>query len=72
MEDCAYFVVNKFRGKMVFINVTKNISIGRDRDGNSKPPCTKDIGISFKTDPISIGKARSDLIYNSEELGKNR
>jgi len=72
MADCAYSVVNKFRGKMVYINVMKNISIDCDCDGNAKPPCMKDIGILSSTDPVAIDKACLDLIYNSEEPGKKQ
>ena len=70
MADCAFSVVNKFRGKMVFINVMKNISIDCDCDGNAKPPCMKDIGILSSTDPVAIDKACLDLIYNSDDPGK--
>ena len=45
MADCAYSVFNKFRGKMAFINVTKNISIDCDCNGKALPPCMNDIGI---------------------------
>ena len=72
MTDCAYSVVNKFRGKMVFINVMKNISIDCDCDGKAKPPCMKDIGILSSTVPVAIDKACIDLIYNSEDPGKKQ
>ena len=72
MADCAFSVVNKFRGKMVFINVMKNISIDCDCDGKAKPPCMKDIGILSSTDPVAIDKACIDLIYNSEDPGKKQ
>ena len=70
MADAAFSVVNKFRGKMVFINVMKNISIDCDCDGNAKPPCMKDIGILASTDPVAIDKACLDLIYKSDDPGK--
>ena len=70
MADCAFSVVNKFRGKMVFINVMKNISIDCDCDGKAKPPCMKDIGMLSSTDPVAIDKACLDLIYNSDDPGK--
>ena len=70
MADCAYSVFNKFRGKMAFINVMKNISIDCDCDGNAKPPCMKDIGILASTDPVAIDKACLDLIYKSDDPGK--
>ena len=68
MADCAFSVVNKFRGKMVFINVMKNISIDCDCDGNAKPPCMKDIGILSSTDPVAIDKDCLDLIYKLKIL----
>ena len=70
MADAAYSVVNKLRGKIVFINVMKNISIDCDCDGKAKPPCMKDIGILSSTDPVAIDKACLDLIYNSDDPGK--
>ena len=70
MADCAFSVVNKFRGKMAFINVMKNISIDCDCDGNAKPPCMDDMGILASLDPVAIDKACLDLIYNSDQPGK--
>ena len=72
MADCAFSVVNKFKGKMVFINVMKNISIDCDCDGKAKPPCMKDIGILSSTDPVASDKACLDLIYNSDQPGKKQ
>ena len=72
MADCAFSVVNKFRGKMVFINVMKNISLDCDCDGNAQPPCMKDIGILFSTEPVAIDKACIDIIYNSDDPGKKQ
>ena len=72
MADCAFSVVNKFREKMVFINVMKNISLDCDCDGNAQPPCMKDIGILSSTDPVAIDKACIDIIYNSDDPGKKQ
>ena len=70
MADCAYSVVNRFKGKIVYINAMKNISIDCNCDVKAKPPCMKDIGILSSTDPVAIDKACLDLIYNSEDAGK--
>ena len=70
MADCAWSVVNKYKGKLCYLNVMKNISVDCDCDGNAKPPCMKDIGILASTDPVAIDKACLDLIYNSEDEGK--
>ena len=57
---------------MAFINVMKNISIDCDCDGNAKPPVMKDIGILSSTDPVALDKACLDLVYNSDDPGKDR
>ena len=72
MADCASSFVNKYKGKLCYINVMKNISIDCDCDGNAKAPCMKDIGILASTDPVAIDKACLDLVYNSEDPGKNQ
>ena len=70
MADSASSFVNKYKGKLVYINVMKNISVDCDCDGNARPPCMKDIGILSSTDPVAIDKAYLDLLYNSEDPGK--
>ena len=70
MADCASSFVNKYKGKLAYINVMKNISVDCDCDGNARPPCMKDIGILSSTDPVAIDKACLDLLYNSEDPGK--
>ena len=72
MADCAYSVFNKFRGKMAFINVMKNISIDCDCNGKALPPCMNDIGILSSLDPVAIDKACLDIIYNSNDQGKKQ
>lgn len=70
MADSAYSVVDYFKGNMVFINIMKNISKDCDCDGNASAPCMKDIGILASLDPIAIDQACLDLVYNSEDPGK--
>ena len=72
MADCASSFVNKYKGKLCFINVMKNISVDCDCDGNTTAPCMKDIGILASTDPVAIDKACVDIIYNSEDTEKNK
>ena len=72
MADCASSFVNRFKGKLCYINVMKNISVDCDCDGNARPPCMKDIGILASTDPVAIDQACLDLIYNSDEPGKKQ
>ena len=70
MADAASSVVAHFKGNMAFINVMKNISKDCDCDGNASAPCMKDIGILASLDPVAIDQASLDLVYNSEDPGK--
>lgn len=71
MADAASSVVAHFKGNMAFINVMKNISKDCDCDGNASAPCMKDIGILASLDPVAIDQASLDLVYNSEDPGKD-
>ena len=72
MADAAWSVVDFFKGNMAFINVMKNISLDCDCDKNAKKPVMKDIGILSSTDPVALDKACLDLIYNSDDNGKDQ
>ena len=72
MADAASSVVKYFQGNIAYINVMKNISIDCDCDGNASAPCMKDIGILASLDPIAIDQACLDLVYNSEDPGKDK
>lgn len=72
MADAASSVVKHFNGNMAFINVMMNISRDCDCDGNAEPPCMKDIGILSSLDPVAIDQACLDLVYNSNDPGKER
>ncbi len=71
MADAASSVVAHFKGNMAFINVMKNISKDCDCDGNASAPCMKDIGILASLDPVAVDQACLDLVYNSEDPGKD-
>lgn len=71
MADAASSVHEKFKDNVVYINVLANISKDCDCDSNAAAPSMKDIGILVSTDPVAIDKASIDLIYNSEDPGKD-
>ncbi|MCM1052995.1 MAG: DUF362 domain-containing protein [Ruminococcus sp.] len=71
MADSAASIIDYFKGNIVYINVMKNISKDCDCDGNASAPCMKDIGILASLDPIAIDQACLDLVYNSEDPGKD-
>ncbi len=70
MADAASSVVKHFDGNIAFINVMKNISKDCDCDGNASAPCMNDIGILSSLDPVAIDQACLDLVYSSDDRGK--
>ena len=72
MADAASSVVNYFNGNIVYINIMKNISIDCDCDGNASLPCMNDIGILASIDPVAVDQACLDLVYTSNDLGKEK
>lgn len=71
MADAASTVFNLFKNNIIFINVMKNLSVDCDCDGEAAAPCMKDIGVLASTDPVAIDKVCLDLIYNSNDPGKD-
>ena len=72
MADAASSIVDYFKGNAVYINVMKNISVDCDCDGNASDPCMKDIGILASLDPVAIDQACLDLVYNSNDPGRDK
>lgn len=71
MADAASSVVEYFDKKIVYINVMKNMSVDCDCCAVAEDPCMKDMGILISTDPVAIDQACLDLVYNSNDPGKN-
>jgi len=70
MADAAKSVVDYFDGRIVYINVMKNMSVDCDCCAVAEDPCMGDIGILASLDPVAIDKACLDLVYNSDDPGK--
>lgn len=71
MADAAASVVDYFEGKLVYINVMKNMSVDCDCCAVAEDPCMKDIGILASLDPIAIDQACLDLVYASDDPGRD-
>ena len=71
MADAALSITDYFKGKIVYINVMKNMSVDCDCCAIAEDPCIKDIGILISTDPIAIDQACIDLVYSSNDERKN-
>lgn len=70
MADAASSVHNLFKDKIIYINIMCNLSVDCDCCAVAEDPCMKDIGILASTDPIAIDQACIDLVYNSNDKGK--
>lgn len=71
MTDAASSVVKYFDNKIVYINIMCNLSVDCDCCEVAEAPCMKDIGVLISTDPIAIDQACIDLIYKSNDSGKD-
>ncbi|HIU22759.1 MAG TPA: DUF362 domain-containing protein [Candidatus Fimihabitans intestinipullorum] len=72
MADAAKSVVDYFKGNAIYINVMKNISVDCDCDAHASAPCMQDIGILASLDPVAVDQACLDLVYQSNDPGKDK
>ena len=70
MADAASAVVDYFKGNMAFINVMCNMSVDCDCCAVAEDPCLADIGMLASLDPIALDQACIDLVYSSNDAGK--
>lgn len=70
MADAAKSVIDYFNGKIVYVNVMKNMSVDCDCCAVAEDPCIADIGILVSDDPVAIDKACVDLVYACSDEGK--
>ena len=71
MADAAGSVVDYFEGNAAYINVMMNMSVDCDCCAKAEDPCMADIGILVSTDPIAIDQACLDLVYASNDPGRD-
>lgn len=70
MADAAGSVIRHFDGKILYINVMKNMSVDCDCCAVAEDPCIADIGILASTDPVAIDQACVDLVYSCTDPGR--
>ncbi|MBO5797744.1 MAG: ferredoxin, partial [Clostridia bacterium] len=70
MADAASSVVDYFDGRLLYINVLKNMSVDCDCCAVAEDPCIADIGILASTDPVAIDQACVDLVYACSDPGR--
>ena len=71
MADAASSVVEYFKGNTAYINVMKNMSVDCDCCAVAEDPCMQDIGALASLDPIAIDQACLDLVYASDDPGRD-
>ena len=71
MADAASSVAEYFKDKTVFINVMKNMAVDCDCCAVAEDPCMADIGILASLDPIAVDQACLDLVYASDDPGRD-
>lgn len=71
MADAAGSIVDYFDKNLVYVNVMKNMSVDCDCCAVAEDPCMDDIGILVSLDPIAIDQACIDLVYHSDDSGRD-
>lgn len=71
MADAASSVVEYFHHDVVYVNVMKNMSVDCDCCAVAEDPCMADIGILVSLDPVAIDQACIDLVYKSDDPGRD-
>lgn len=71
MADAASSIIQYFNGKMAYINVMCNMSVDCDCCAVAEDPCMQDIGILASLDPIALDQACLDLVYQSDDPGRD-
>ena len=71
MAEAAKAVSDYMNGNILYIDVMNNLSVDCDCDSNPEDPCMEDIGILASTDPVAVDQACIDLIWNSQDKGRD-
>lgn len=71
MADAAGSIMEYFKGNIAFVNMMCNLSVDCDCCAVAEDPCMKDIGILSSLDPVALDQACMDLIYKSDDPGRD-
>jgi uncharacterized Fe-S center protein len=68
MVESAKATIDHFNGKIVYINVLRNMSVDCDCAGvGAAPPKAHDLGIVASTDILAVDQASIDMVYKLPE-----
>jgi len=74
MAESAKAVADYFAEQdkpILYINVINNLSIDCDCSADPEAPCMADIGIAASLDPVALDEACLDMIYRSNDPGRD-
>ncbi len=71
MADSAKTITDFYQDHIVYINMMVNMSVDCDCCNVAEDPCMEDIGILASLDPVALDQACVDLVYNSEDKGRD-
>jgi len=67
MAEAAKSVADRYKGKILYINVMNNLSVDCDCVSSPAKPTMADIGILASLDPVALDKACVDLVYAAKD-----
>lgn len=70
MADAAKSIMDRFSGRIGFVNIMQNMSVDCDCCAVAADPKMADIGILSSLDPVALDQACLDLVYGSDDPGK--
>lgn len=71
MAEAASTVHNHFKGNIAYVSLMCNLSVDCDCCAVAEDPCMADIGILSSSDPVALDQACIDLIYGSDDKGRD-
>ena len=71
MVEGGKAITTYFKGHMAYINVLRRMSVDCDCCAVAEDPCMADIGILASLDPIAVDQACLDLVYASDDPGRD-
>ena len=71
MAEADEAVISHMHGNMMYLNVMNRLSVDCDCCAVAEDPCMADIGILASLDPIAVDQACLDLVYASDDPGRD-
>lgn len=71
MADAAKAVIQHTGDHILYINIANRLSVDCDCDGDPDEPKMADLGILASLDPVALDRACVDMVFNSEDPGKD-